>query len=202
MKRGKPNAGTRTAGRRPKGRAAVWAAIRRQQTFTVKSVEREADMSYDGISKYFRALERAGFIGRCPTSDQMSPQMWMLIKDCGVQYPRLHQDGRPITTGQGQENMWRTMKILGRFTIHDLVAAASTEDSPIEFTTAQKYVEALARAEYLVRSRRSTRAQKAVYTLAPSKYTGPNPPVIQTTRAVYDPNLDRVVWTAVGGVAQ
>ncbi len=40
-------------------------------------------------------------------------------------------------------------------------------------------------------------AMQARYRLAPGKYTGPRPPMIQRSKAIYDPNIDQVVWEEV-----
>jgi hypothetical protein len=112
--------------------------------------------------------------------------LYRLLRDEGVEAPRVRPDGSRVTMGQGREAMWRTMRILTRpWTPRELAVHASTEEHPVALQEAQDYAQRLCRAGYLHRTAAQT------YRLIPARYTGPQPPRIQRTKAIWDPNLGR-----------
>ena len=112
------------------------------------------------------------------------------MQDQGVEAPRLKNNGRPVTQGRAQENLWRTLRALGRdFTIHELTALSWTEQTPVSLIAAADYIRHLHSAGYL-------RHDKGRYRLTLN--TGPRPPMVQRVHRVYDPNLHQVMWTETG----
>ena len=199
------------AGRKPADRAgpygsreAAWAAMRRLGRFTVRQVTEETRLGQDTVRDYVRGLEAAGYLKRVGTTDVGHPGapravVYELVRDVGVEAPRVRKDGTPVHMGRGREQMWRTMKVLGEFSARDLAVHASTEDCPVSLEDAKHYVRYLAKAGYLVPL---TRGRAVRYRLLPSKNTGPRAPMIQRVRQVYDPNLGRVVWRSGEEAAQ
>ena len=113
-----------------------------------------------------------------------------LVKD-SLEAPRVRSDGSFVTQGRGRQNMWRSMQILKRFTLSDLVAGSSTEEHPISWAEAEHYTAYLARAGYL---KKAGRGMTSSYLLV--RNTGPKAPMIQRIRQVWDQNLKKVVWPA------
>jgi hypothetical protein len=187
------------AARHPEGRDVIWAAIRQLGTFTALDVEDATRIHPDTVKTYARALERGGYLERVPApgrdgQGRYARATWRLVRDVGIEAPRVQNDGRPVTQGQANEQMWRTMKILGEFTYLDLAVQAATPECAVAEGAAKSYCKVLARAGYLVHARPPSARAHTLYRFVPSRNTGPRPPMIQRIKAVFDPNLGRVVW--------
>ena len=174
-------------------RPEMWRAIRRVgaqgavfQVPTVRGQLRGA-VKRERVRDYLKALEAGGYLAPVTTEDGVDG--WQLIRDPGAEAPRLRADGSPVTMGAGREQCWRTMRILGSFTVLDLVATASTETHRVAEGEARDYCDRLARVGILSRTRSLA---GLVYQLPPSRYTGPKPPQITRKKEVYDPNTGRV----------
>ena len=197
------------AGRRTTGREYIWAAIRelaaQNRCFTVTDIERSTGQPSQTVRTYLQGLDKAGYLESIDANNQ--PAAWQLIKDVGVDAPRVTKDGNQVTQGRGRENMWRTMKILKEFNYVDLAIHASTEQHPVKPLEARDYINYLHKAGYLVCVKQSrpgsttTTGCKARYRFLKSKNTGPKPPMIQRVKHVYDANLGEVVWPVAGGEA-
>ncbi len=191
-----------TTNRKPVQLAPVSKAGKRQQIWEQIRIKRTAfsvndlyfalkGISRDAIRAYLNALVMADFL--VPVMGDMALRYsYTLIKDCGVDAPRVRPDGSVVTLGARNENMWRTMKILKTFSWHDVQVAASTETVPISPKTARSYVEMLAQAGYLRAISKPEPGVKSLYRLV--KNTGAQPPVIKRGGVVYDPNLGKVVY--------
>lgn len=150
---------------------------------------------------YIQSLERAGIIG--PAGDREGAphraKGYILLDDRGIEAPRLHRDGTPVTHGLAQEQMWRTLRTLkGDTNARELAAHASTPAVPVSPVAAGDYLSNLNLAGYL-ECTRPTRTVAKNGGKAQARYrlisnTGPRPPMVQRTDCMYDPNLDQVVW--------
>jgi hypothetical protein len=151
--------------------------------------------------EYLAGLLRAGFIAISVPRAGNRPALYRLVHDIGAEAPRVRKDGTPVTLGLAQEQMWRTLCMLGGdINARELAAHASTDAVPVRESAACDYLRNLYKAGYL----RQTAAGKGIgrgrggtgvqsrYRLV--RHTGPRPPMICRAHAVYDPNLDRVVW--------
>lgn len=173
-------------------RDGIWAEIRQQRTFTVRSLQNKlTEISNSAIRSYCQGLVAATYLNQYNSGEVTA---YTLIKDCGVDAPRVRKDGSEVMQGRGNENMWRTMKILKVFTWFDLKIAASTDEVVIKDSSAQHYVETLCKASYLICIHAATTERKAVYKFQPRKNTGVQPPMIQRGGHLYDPNLGKVVY--------
>lgn len=193
----------RVGGQTPRQR--IWAAIRKMKSgISNYGLAREAKADDETVRCYLAALTKAGFVER----ENQDRKRWeastfRMVRDNGVEAPRVDRQGRPVTQGLATEQMWRTMRLMGDFNLHELSAQASTGQIKIGHETAKSYVKHLLRAGYLLTvqdaDRRGPRLGNlpARYRLDLAKYTGPRPPMIQRSKSVYDPNLDRVVWEEV-----
>ncbi|WP_175948591.1 helix-turn-helix domain-containing protein [Burkholderia pyrrocinia] len=183
-------------------RQRVWEAMRRQpENFTANTVVRASSIDKPTVQTYLQALQRGGFIEQIGERKAIGDQKhYRLVRDTGVEAPRLDRQGRPVMQSRGNENMWRTMRIMGEFSPRELALRASTPDVVVTDSTAQSYVKCLAHAGYLTvidpghAYIRGKGAKQARYRLPASKYTGPRPPMVQRTKAIYDPNLGKIMW--------
>lgn len=184
-------------------RQRAWEVIRKYAgDFTCYQIARKAKVDDETLYTYLQCLERGGFIeGAMPEGAPIGTQkVWRLLKDNGVEAPRLDRNGKPVTQGLGTEAMWRSMRIIGEFNGAELAAHASTSGVEVKLETAKSYLRFLKLAGYVITMVEAKSkgigkgAVQARYRLAPGKYTGPRPPMIQRTKSVYDPNIDQVVW--------
>ena len=191
---------------------AIWASIRVVKEFNCKelwavinktaaegTVKDAKELSQQSIRCYLVGLTIAGYLEQTVTKElsknnKTGTSRWKLIKDVGIDAPRISNKGEPIITGQIFDNMWKAMKILGSFNWKELQAHASLTVVPIKDIEAQRYICDLYNAGYLVRTEK-IRGSSARYKLLPPKYTGPRPPVRQRVIQVFDPNLGEVVWS-------
>jgi hypothetical protein len=184
-------------------RQRMWEALRaNRKGMTWASLSCVAKVEMEPLKEYLQALTQGGYV-ESAASNEVKPgteKIWMLVRDCGVEAPRLKADGTPVTQGRGTENMWHTLRRLADFNARELAAMASADGVTVADATAKKYIQALHKAGYLRRVEPVKRiggklgALPARYRLIPGKYTGPRPPMIQRTRALYDPNLGCIVW--------
>ncbi len=184
-------------------REALWAAMRRLGRFTVRQVTDETRLGLDTARDYVRGLELAGYLKRAGIAEGTGQGVarravvYELVRDVGVEAPRVRKDGTEVTQGRGREQMWRTMKVLGEFSARDLAIHASTEEHSVSLKEAKHYIRYLVKAGYLAVVRTTGLAWR--YRLLPSKNTGPRAPMIQRVRQVFDPNLGRVIWRSGDG---
>ena len=151
------------------------------------------------VRDYRRALVAAGILGVGVASTPRATGTYRLLKDEGLEAPRLRKDGTRVTQGLAQEQMWRTLRLLTCDTnSRELAAHASSDKVPVAELAARDYLKTLFVAGYLLRTKEGhgtgAGGIQARYKLKPSRNTGPRPPMVCRTRVVYDPNEDKVVW--------
>ena len=181
-------------------RQAIWEAMRTREgaCFSVNDIRGQLHgaTSTATIRTYCNSLAAAGYLKRTESVFKRANEasvFYRLVKDAGVDAPRVTKDGREVTQGQGQENMWRAMPILGEFDTYTLASYASSDQVTVAESAAYDYCKWLARAGYLIAS------GKGRYRFVPAKNTGPRPPEIQRIKQVFDPNTGEVVYQARGG---
>ena len=179
-------------------RQAMWECIRRLLQFSARDIRSElcGVPHLDTIRTYLTGLHNAGYLARIGER----PLRYRLVRDCGVDAPRVRKDGRAVVQGAGREQMWRAMSIMRDFSAQDLAINASTEEHFVEVEAAMEYCGWLHRAGYLQRLQAHDGPFR--YRLIPRRYSGPRPPKIQRIQQVYDPNTGQVVWSRKGGVQQ
>ncbi len=179
------------SGKAINNREVIWPEIRRLRKF------RMIDLCLKGISQssvrdYLLGLEKGGYL-RCERTGSGRENRYTLLKDCGVEAPRVRKDGTHVTQGSCREQMWQTMKILKRFTIKELAVNASTEAHPISEPDAKEYLYHLALAGYL-KATPIKHSNLVRYQFDPAHDTGPRPPMVQRIKQVFDPNVGRVMY--------
>lgn len=174
-------------------RQRIWEAIRATApAFTAYEISRRARTDDTVVRSYLQALIKADFVAVIE-GGKFEEQTLRLIKDNGAEAPAITRQGKPSTAGKGTEAMWRTLRILGEMDADELAAQASIV-APTTSWSARSYLKWLKRAGYLIEVSPSKPGTKARYRLAPGKYTGPRPPMIQRIGQVFDPNLGEVVF--------
>lgn len=173
------------------GQQAIWTEIRRLNIFTITDLWGVVDMHRKSIINYVKRLEAGGYVEQ--RADFSESFRYQLVKNTGVHAPRLNKDGKPVTQGRANENMWRSMRMMDFFTPDELVAHSNTDSTTVAITTAKAYCTALTKAGYLrVKQKARPPNHQAIYKLV--RNTGPQPPQIQRVKQVYDPNLDQVTY--------
>lgn len=197
-----------TGGKTPRQRA--WEAIRKcRDSFTPVDIARHGHVTDDIVRDYLQALVLGGFIeivSEVRINVLAVKRTYRLIRDNGLEAPRLKKNGEEVTQGGGNEAMWGTLRRMFKAESVDyrqLAAFASTQRNPITESTAKTYVLALAAAGYLECVQPAVKGGKALparYRLIPAMDSGHRSPMIQRTKSVFDPNLNKIVWTEQKGM--
>ena len=174
-------------------RQRIWEAIRAdREGFQIGEISQRAKTDRTVVNTYVQSLLRGEFV-EVVSGAPFKAQTLRLIKDVGAEAPSLTREGKPSNSGKGTEAMWRTLRILGELDATELAAQASIV-APTTVSTAGAYLVWLKRAGYVIEVQASTSKHRARYRLAPGKYTGPRPPMIQKIGQLFDPNLGEVVF--------
>lgn len=177
-------------------RQRIWEAIRAMNG-------KDFDHAYvtpngvtgDSVCDYLGGLTKAGFlVVTVKGNSAQTRQRWKLVRDPGVEAPRVRKNGEVVTYGAGNEAIWGAMQALGSFTPVTLAEMAGSN-----LNTVKHYCLFLVKAGYLTVERESKRVgggtrMPAVYRLNKSRVNGPRPPMITRLKAVYDPNIHEIVW--------
>lgn len=191
MARGRKPSHVVASGQDSSGQAGIWATIRLMREFTVQDIEQKTRASRRSVHGYLKSLEASGRLER---DKAVIPHQWKLIRDTGVEVPRLRADGSRVTQGNGTAQMWRVMRTVKFFTVEELAVTASTAETPVSHLTARSYAYTLAKAGYLKRRE----GEGGVTRFRFVRDTGPKAPEIQTTKQVFDRNTQEVVWPSRG----
>jgi len=176
-------------------RELIWATIRQLQNFNVTELYHAMDnrsLHESSVRGYLTGLVNSGYLLR---DKAQRPMRYQLLNDCGIEAPRVRKDGSIVTMGIGNQNMWQAMKILKVFDWQSLTLACNAADVKVTAKTARTYIEALHRGSYLVCTAPSRPGIRALYRFNPRMDTGYKAPMIQRDKSLYDPNLDRVMYT-------
>jgi len=183
----KPIHETATA-RRAATRDAAWPIIRAYgRPFSFKELLYATSMHEKSVRDYLKDLIRAGFIVQ-------TGYKYALAKDNGLESPRINREGEVVASSTKSEAIWRAARILGEFDARDILAALSGLEVPATLAYVKDYLNNLHKARYLTIARESHPHRKAQFRFVSARYTGPKPPKVQRSSAVFDANLNRVVW--------
>jgi hypothetical protein len=213
MAKGRRRDGTPLGGRKPVHQVAagghltawsqIWADIRANRAkFSAACIEHRTKLSLGTIRNYVKRLQAHGFIVALEDQPRGGGgwyrwTTYKLVRDVGVEAPRLQPDGSLSTAGSAIDRLWRSMRILREFSAIELAAAATTDTHSMSIAYARIYVRALHRARVLRMTSPSGHgpgAAAARFQLVPAMNTGPKALMLQRGGAVFDPNLMRSVW--------
>jgi hypothetical protein len=185
-------------------RDRMWAAMRDfgvGNVFSVAEIMLLSEQRADTVLPYVKGLGIAGYVKADRERPTLRPrrefQWFTLVRDIGVDAPRVDADGKPVTQGIGGEQMWNAMRAMkGAFGARELSIAASTEDHAVALATAKRYARELARAGYLAVVRESTggRHTERLYRFIRSRNTGPRAPLITAQKQVMDGNTGDIFY--------
>lgn len=155
----------------------------------------------DTTMSYIAGLIKAGYIdvfleGR-PASAKPKREFHLLqlVRDVGVEAPRVNRDGKLVTAGLANLQMWNTLRHWkGDFNALDIALAASTPAQGVTEENAVFYCQYLRKAGYLVVTAPSKPGTKARFKFVKARNSGPRAPLIQRDKSVMDANTGEVVW--------
>jgi len=178
----------------------LWQVMRdigqNSAVFTIKDIERHTrKQCFTIVRDYVRRLEKAKVL-ECV--GQVSEGSWKGAKKFRLlatprTTPSVDRDGQPSPRHKGQSQMWTAIRALDRFTKHDIALAASTSDHVVPVATAAQYLKALKAAGYFLVAQRGGPNKPEILRLRPDMKTGPLPPRVLRTKAVYDQNRRKIV---------
>jgi hypothetical protein len=174
-------------------RDVIWQRIRQMGKFTIHDIP--AAIRTKTVQSYVEGLLKAGYIAQLTNgkvAGRWQLAQYQLVRDVGIEAPKVTRYGKPTTHGLGQEQMWRTMPILGEFTARELALAASTEQAPVSVWAARGYIRLLGKAGYLFVVTPGYGDRPALYRMPQFRHTGPRPPQNQQNGTVYDLNPGRL----------
>ncbi len=186
-------------------RDRIWAAIRDfgpNHLFSVAEIMLLSEQRADTVLPYINSLGIAGYVEPAterPTNRPRREFQWFsLVRDVGVEAPRLDASGKPVTQGRGREQMWKAVRATkGEFGARELAVAASTDEHQVAWEEAKIYARALANAGYLTvtRESRGGKHQERLFRFNKSCNTGPRAPIITRDKEVMDANTGDIVFT-------
>jgi len=188
-------------------RDRVWAAIRcfgASDIFSIVEVVQLSGQHVDTVLTYVEALERGNYLecvdaARRPACrpHKMFGRL-RLLRDTGVDAPRVKSDGAEVEQGAGRQQMWNVLrKERGDFNWRDLAHRASTRHHPVAEREARDYARALRLAGYLrlvapARRGRGNAPERLQFLRLHD--TGPRAPLITRAKQVLDANTGAIVY--------
>lgn len=180
---------------------AVWAALdARGTTATWRMADLAAEFGHrEGVRKYVARLVRGGWV----VVDHAEPgvvaaqpvQVYRLARR-SREAPRLRDDGSPQPE-RATETLWRTMKLLRRFTARQLHDAATIGGRAIAVSSVKRYVAHLTEARVLGVMPGRNERNETTYRLVNN--VGAAAPQVVAAHRVWDPN--RRCWLIDGASA-
>lgn len=177
-----------------RGEEFLWRAMMDRNTFGSFAISdvygKDARGSKNAPQHYLKRLIEAGFVECVGDRDPVKPSRVgaklyrILIKRQSA--PRIGSDGKELPE-RAIDTLWRTMKMVSRFTADELADMASTKDKPIQTSTARRYLDALARVGIL------SRHDQGSVTYILLKNVGGGAPRILRGHVVFDPNSLQVI---------
>lgn len=185
-------------------RQLMWESIReRRNGFSGREIAISSGQTLVSVMSYVRAMGKAQFIELLDKAGDKPSQRWKLIRDEGAEHPRLNFKGNVHSHGQGLENLWRTLRIVGEVTAAQAADLASVGGVKVTQAYAANYLQVLTHAGYLIASDYDFQRAPS-YRFAPGKDSGPRHPIVQRRESiqVFDPNRDEMVYSRrlAGGV--
>lgn len=175
-------------------RELIWQAIRKLQSFNIRNIEDETRIHPRTILSFLSSLEKAQILEKklihIRGHGSLKHTQYNLIKDLGLIAPKINSKGENIEDNI-QSKIWRCIRVIKTFSFRDLVVTIENENQKISPSAVDRYLVSLKAAGYLTKKK----AEKN-YKLVLAMNTGPQAPQIQKTKSIYDPNLNKIVWTS------
>jgi len=180
-------------------RQRIWEAMRRAeadgpQTYSTETLSRLSKVEMEPVREYLKALAAAGIVVRAHEAREGArvKYYWALNRNAGVEAPRVRRDGSEVTQGRGTEALWAAMTALDTFT-----SSFAAEIANVKPSTAATYCGALGKAGYLDVIKPGKGTGKGgiatVWAVAQAHRAKPRAPMITRLKAIYDPNIHKLV---------
>lgn len=189
-------------------RDRIWAAIRgfgRDHDFSLAELMLLSGQRDDTVLTYLRGLQKGGFVrAGAPESvplalrDRRVLRRFALVRDVGVDAPRVNEDGKPVVEGLGQQQMWNAArKMRGHFTWREIKRACA---HPVSDVAAASYLRLLRLGGYLRVEREGGGHSHTVYSFIAARNTGPRAPIFTGNhQQVMDGNSGEIVYSKESG---
>lgn len=177
-------------------RQIIWDALRKEFTkgnasLSLSVLADRTKVNRKTASDYLACLVAGGYVER-QEPEVLNCPVFRLIRDGGHHAPRLRKDGSVVTQGAGVNNLWRSMRMLKKFSVVDLALHSSTPAVTVTEATAQSYCSMLLATGFLrvIQKADPVKGRRAIYRLV--REDGAKAPMIQRVKQVYDPNTGLV----------
>ncbi|RRY17883.1 hypothetical protein EGJ57_16155 [Brucella anthropi] len=169
-----------------------------ERDFSARDIYELSNAPQSDINDFMRRLEKAKIIDATGTVDSGGNGRFRVIARQS-ETPKVRRDGTVVEGVSKQKAMWNYIRMAGPsgFTAHDISVWATTDSNRIALPTAKSYVKVLAKAGYLIELVKGRSGNLGVYRLAPKMNTGPLPPMVLRTKAVFDQNQHEIVGPVV-----
>ncbi len=180
-------------GKSPRQRA--WEAIRifSPECFTSEELSWKSRVDMGIVTEYIAALVAGGWLSISSVGGRGKANLYKLERDNGIEAPRVRKDGTAVAQGSVNEAMWGAICVLGEFTAQQVAQISGSAPN-----TAKAYCRMLAKAGYLLvidlGKGTGKGGKPTTWRAVKSRNTGPRAPMITRLKAVYDPNIHKVVW--------
>lgn len=175
-------------------RQRIWEVLRQQngQTFEIYPIARASNADDETVKTYLQCLVAGGYV-EIVSRKRYSKSTYRLIKDSGIEAPRLSRKGEPVKQGLITEAIWRTLRILDVLDAAQITSHVAASGHDVALMYVKRYLVSLKKAGYL----------QVIVVGGPHRLerirlvrdTGPRAPQIQRVKTVYDPNLNQVMHT-------
>lgn len=175
-------------------RQRIWEQLRiRREEFQILPVAQHANAEIETVKTYLQCLQAGGYV-KAVTRGHLKKAVYRLVKDDGLEAPRLTRKGEPVKQGLVSEAMWRTLRILDVMDARQLAGHVEASGLDVTLTYVKRYLAILKKAGYLQVVQASTPHRLERIRLKPSMNTGPRAPQVQRVKTLYDPNLNKVMF--------
>lgn len=161
-------------------RDRIISAMNTRRSFKLLEITGDAQATRTNVQKFVATAIARGLVRRTvahvPTRGHHGAALYEIMRPI----PTLAEMHQPIA----REQIWRSIRILRRFTIRSLAATAEASEVNV-----RKYLAALSAAGYVrrVSNPQPTRFETAAFVLA--RDTGPCAPKREAGGGIFDPNL-------------
>lgn len=187
----------------PRGFEGYWSIIQSiaengDGTFTIRAIDALSNVDIDSIKDYVKRLEKAGYVAKVTTTSIATTTgiretaIYRLVRN-SYTAPRIRRDGT-VLPETSQDTLWRTMKMLKRFTASGLHLHARGAGCAPPLQTIKRYLNHLAQSGILRRlSPGGGRGHACEYQLVLN--IGARAPKILRAHIVFDPNSNAILGT-------
>jgi hypothetical protein len=175
-------------------RQRIWEQLRiRRDEFQVLAIAQHANAEIATVQTYLLCLQAGGYV-EAVTRGHLKKAVYRLVKDDGLEAPRLTRKGEPVKQGRISEAIWRTLRILDVLDARQIANHVSASGLDVKLAYVRTYLSMLKKAGYLHVVRASTPHRLELIRLKPNMNTGPRAPQVQRVKTLYDPNLNKVMF--------